>query len=315
MRQRLVRATLAVLLVLCLLAGVSTTALGQSPFTLAVLHTGDTHAHIESFTPSGQALQGGVARRYTAIQGIRAEGGNVLLVDAFQGTLFFNQWQGEEEAYFMNALGYQAMAIGNHEFDSGPGTLGSFIRSVDFPVLAAFENGVFEYEQGTGRFPQVGGLRFAFDPSAPVGSRVTAVEIENGDGSFSPLDPARPYRVVTNDFVRKGGDGYTVFAEHASDVYDGGAVLADAVADYVPQNSPVKPAIEGRIVVGALESSQQAVTVIVTPAPHRVAEATVAALLPTTGAASADVASLPWLACGGALLAFGAAAWRRVRAA
>ena len=83
---------------------------------------------------------GGVARRYTAIQQVKAEGGNVLLVDAgdpFQGTLFFNYWQGQEAAYFMNALGYQAMAIGNHEFDSGPPTLARFIEDADFPVLGA----------------------------------------------------------------------------------------------------------------------------------------------------------------------------------
>jgi subtilisin family serine protease len=107
-------------------------------FTL--LHTNDTHARLEPFQPWGEPVQGGVARRYTAIQEVKAEGRNVILLDAgdaFQGTLYFNVWQGEEEAYFMNALGYQAMAVGNHEFDSGPAALADFIDLADFPVLSA----------------------------------------------------------------------------------------------------------------------------------------------------------------------------------
>ncbi len=63
-------------------------------YTLTVLHTNDTHANILPCTTTcNNGNLGGVARRYTAIQQVRAEGGNVLLVDAgdyFQGTLFFN---------------------------------------------------------------------------------------------------------------------------------------------------------------------------------------------------------------------------------
>jgi 5'-nucleotidase len=113
----------------------------DEPITLTILHTNDTHANIQPCmaTCNNQNL-GGVARRYTAIQQVKAEGGNVLVVDAgdpFQGTLFFNYWQGQEASHFMNALGYEAMAIGNHEFDSGPPALARFIEDADFPVLGA----------------------------------------------------------------------------------------------------------------------------------------------------------------------------------
>lgn len=113
----------------------------DEPITVTILHTNDTHANIQPCmaTCNNQNL-GGVARRYTAIQQVKAEGGNVLVVDAgdpFQGTLFFNYWQGQEASHFMNALGYQAMAIGNHEFDSGPPALARFIVDADFPVLSA----------------------------------------------------------------------------------------------------------------------------------------------------------------------------------
>jgi 5'-nucleotidase/UDP-sugar diphosphatase len=504
------------------------TAWADEPITLTILHTNDIHAHLESFEPSNQPLQGGVARRYTAIQQVKAEGGNVILVDAgdaFQGTLFFNQWHGEEEAYFMNALGYQAMAVGNHEFDFGPATLASFIKKADFLVLsanvdasaepalaglipaytvldvasekigvfglttedtafnsspgpnvvfedatesarqvvaeleaqginkivalthlgysvdltlaaavdgidvivgghshtllggmegavgpyptvvtspagdtvlivhayewggylgnlevtftadgkvesysgepifidesiaedaeiaaavaefaapiqelkamvvgqttvnlegtkellrtqetnlgnlicdatlwktaaentqiciqngggirasippgdvtmgqvlevlpfgnliatfglkgsdvwAALENGVSLYEEQEGRFPQVGGLKYTFDPSQDAGSRIVSVEVKNPDGTYSPIDLDAVYKVASNNFMRGGGDGYDVFAENAIDPYDAGAVLADAVAEYIGNQSPVSPAVEGRITQG-----------------------------------------------------------------
>ena len=516
---------LSTLMLITLMLSFTPTAWADGPITVTILHTNDTHAHLESFEPWGQPVQGGIARRYTAIQQVKAEGGNVILVDAgdaFQGTLFFNQWQGEEEAYFMNALGYQAMAVGNHEFDSGPAALANFIQQANFPVLsanvdtsaepeladlikataileiggeqiglfglttedaafisspgdnvvfndaitsaqaavaelegqginkiialthqgysadlalaaavdgidvivcghshtllgsmedaagayptvatspnggtvlivsayewgkylgrldvtfdadgkvesyegapifidesiaedeaiaadvatyaapiedlkativgqatvdldgtrelvrsqetnmgnlicdamlwktavegtqiciqngggirasispgdvtmgqvlevlpfgnqiatfgltgadvwAALENGVSEFEEQAGRFPQVGGLKYTFDPGQEAGSRIVSVEVKNADGSYAPIDLGAVYKLVSNDFMRGGGDGYDMFADNAINAYDSGAVLADAVAEYIGANSPVSPAVEGRI--------------------------------------------------------------------
>lgn len=510
------RATLSVILALAtvlLLAVLFVPGVAaDEPITLTILHTNDTHANIQPCmaTCNNQNL-GGVARRYTAIQQVKAEGGNVLVVDAgdpFQGTLFFNYWQGQEASHFMNALGYQAMAIGNHEFDSGPPALARFITDADFPVLsanidasaqvsltgliepytiiemggeqigvfglttedttfisspgpdvtfadvtataqatvaalqgmginkivalthigytpdlalaaavsgidvivgghshtplgtmpgaqgdyptvvnspagepvlvvsawewgkylgrldvtfdamgvvesyngapilidasipedpaiaadvdtfyapvqqlantvigetellldgnrpvvrsresnlgnlicdamlwkttgagsqicitngggirapinagditvgnvltvlpfgnqiatlgltgadviAALENGVSRWENTDGRFPQVGGMRYSFDPQRPAGSRILSAEIMGADESFSPIDPAAVYTVVTNDFMRRGGDGYTVFRDNAIDPYDSWAVMADSVMEYI----------------------------------------------------------------------------------
>jgi 5'-nucleotidase len=498
--------TTLLLLALVLIPAVS----ADDPFTLTVLHTNDTHARIESFTEGG-VVQGGMARRYTAIQQVKAEGGNVLLVDAgdyFQGTLFFNYWQGQEAAYFMSALGYQAAAIGNHEFDSGPPALANYINAVDFPVLganidasaqvsltgliepytiievggesigvfglttedttfisspgpdvvfndvtttaqatvdalaamgvdkivalthigydfdkplaaavsgidiivgghshtplgpmpnaqgdyptvvtsltgepvlivsawewgrylgrldvtfddmgivqsyngapifidasipedpdiaaavavfaepieelratvigattvdldgarrnvrsketnmgnlicdallwktkgagsqicitngggirasietgdvtvgdvltvlpfgnqvatlgltgtdllAALENGASRWEFGDGRFAQVAGMRYSFDPEQPAGHRILSAELQNADGSFTPVDPDEIYIIVTNDFLRRGGDGYTMFRDNAIDPYDTWAVMADSVIEYI----------------------------------------------------------------------------------
>lgn len=491
-------------------------ALADEPITVTILHTNDTHANIEPcMATCNNANLGGVARRATAIQQVQAEGGNVLLLDGgdyFQGTLFFNYWQGQEAAHFMTALGYQASGIGNHEFDSGPPALANFINAVPFPVTSAnidasaqvsltgliepytvlqtggqsigvfgltteetpiisspgpdvlftdhvaaaqatvavlqgmginkivvlshlgydvemalaaavpgidvivgghshtplgpmpgaigpyptvvnsptsepvlvvsawdwgrylgrldvtfnaagvvdtyngapilidssipddpaiaadvviwkepilalqntvigasdvflngnrpdvriqetnlgnlicdallwktqgtgsqicitngggirtsipagdvtmgqvltvlpfgntvatlgldgeyvidaLENGVSQWSTGTpgGRFAQVGGLRYSFDPNRAVGDRILSAEIQNPDGSFSPIEPGTIYQVVTNDFMRRGGDGYSVFVDHAINPYDTWAVMADTVVEYIQQ--------------------------------------------------------------------------------
>jgi len=540
------------LLVVALLLSLSVLAVGQQAvpagaqggdgFTLTVLHTNDVHSRIDEFDKRGNtcdedekaedACFGGVARRQTMINQIRAEMPNVILVDAgdqFQGTLFYTQYKGGAAQEMMNTLGYNAMAVGNHEFDDGPGTLGSFVRGVNFPVLssnmdvsaepelagsiqpstildvngekvgvigvttvdtgilsspgdnvafndavasaqaavdeltaqgvnkiialthigygpdqelaaaltgvdvivgghshtllsntdedaagpyptvvnaadgnpvlivtngafakslgdlnvtfnadgvvteysgdpilldssvaqdpdiqarvealaapvkalteqvigqaavdldgdrtscrfgecvmgnlitdamlwqtqsegtqiaiqngggirasisagdvtvgdvltvlpfgnlistfelsgadvvAALENGVSRAEnpenEGTGRFPQVAGLRYTWSPDQPVGSRILSVEVKNPDGSYSPIDLTATYKVVSNDFMRNGGDGYEMFTT-AANAYDFGAALDAAVQDYIAAFGPVAPELEGRITQG-----------------------------------------------------------------
>lgn len=534
-----------ILVLLVLLAGVlgtaPDTAVAQdSGYSLTILHTNDVHGRVAEFDGFGSTCSdedaaegncfGGVARRATMIDQIRSEVDNVILVDGgdqFQGTLFYTQYKGGAAERFMNALGYDAMVVGNHEFDDGPGTLGSFARGVNFPVLgtnvdvsnepelagdienytvldvggeqigivgyvtedtanlsspgpnvvfnniessveeavtelenmginkivalshagfgrdqevaaavdgidvivaghtntylsntdedasgpyptvvdspsgtpvlivsdytwgmylgrlnvtfddngvptewngnpilldssvqkdpdieaqvqemnaplqelrneiigsasvdlngdratcrfeecnlgnliadaivwatssegtqiafqngggirasipageisrgdvlevlpfgntiatfqlsgsdvvAALENGVSRAEnpdnEGTGRFAQVSGLRYTWNPEQPVGSRIVSVEVQNADGTYSPIDPNATYNVAANNFMRTGGDDYTVFAENAINPYDFGDPLDEAVADYIAANSPVAPDVEGRI--------------------------------------------------------------------
>jgi 5'-nucleotidase len=509
-------------------------------FSLTIIHTNDIHGRIDQFlevgsrcTPADAAENrcvGGVARRATIIKQVRAEGGNVLLLDGgdqFQGTLFYTKYKGEEAATFMNMLGYDAMAVGNHEFDDGPANLARFIEMVNFPVLsanidatddpdlagrippytvvevggtqigvvgitteetsilsspgahvkflniertvqaavdeltvqgiqiiiavshagyareqqvaravrgidvivgghshtllsntdpaalgpyptvikspdgspvlvvtdfqwginlgrldltfdsqgvaqswsgapihlgssvamdaevqalvetfraplnelqqtivgettdlldgdrascrfgectmgdfvsdailwstasegvqiviinggsfrssivqgditlgnilevlpfsntistfelsgqdviAALENGVSRahsaINEGTGRYPQVAGLRYSWSPDKLPGERILRVEVQNADGTFTPIDPKATYKIATNDFLRRGGDGYSVFAEKAKNAYDAGANLEDVVAAYVETHSPIKPSLDGRI--------------------------------------------------------------------
>jgi 5'-nucleotidase len=114
-------------------------------------------------------------------------------------------------------------------------------------VIAALENGVSQVEQGAGRFPQVAGIRFTWDGSKEAGKRIVSVEVKNADGSFSPIDPNATYKVVSNDFMRRGGDGYVVFQNNAVNPYDGGAPLDQVLQDYIKANAPIKPEVENRI--------------------------------------------------------------------
>jgi 5'-nucleotidase len=143
--------------------------------------------------------------------------------------------------------------------DAGEVTMGEVLTVLPFlntlstfqtdgaTVLAALENGVSQLEDKAGRFVQVAGLTYAFDPAAPVGSRISDVMVREGD-AWVPLDPARTYGVVTNNYVRNGGDGFKMFATNAQNAYDYGPDLADVTAEYLAAQGDYKPYTDGRIV-------------------------------------------------------------------
>jgi len=110
-------------------------------------------------------------------------------------------------------------------------------------LLAALENGVSQVEKVAGRFPQVSGLVFTYDPKQAVGQRVISVEVGG-----APLDPAKTYTLATNDFIIAGGDGYSMFKDakvllNARDA----KLLANDVMVYVRDKGEIAPKVEGRI--------------------------------------------------------------------
>lgn len=132
-------------------------------------------------------------------------------------------------------------------------------------VIQALENGVSAVSVAdgmisrsglNGRFPQVSGMRFTWDANAPVGSRITSVEVLNDAGEYEPIDPAATYVVGTNDFMLGGGDGYVQFAE-GSDLYAFGRPLDVAFQEYLAEIGTVSTLIDGRItLVGATIEAQ-----------------------------------------------------------
>lgn len=139
--------------------------------------------------------------------------------------------------------------------DAGPITMGEVLTVLPFQntlstfqvtgatVLAALENGVSQIEEGAGRFPQVAGMSFAFDASKPAGARVSDVMVGG-----APIDPDKLYGVVSNNYVRNGGDGYAMF-KTATNAYDYGPDLADVTAEFLAEKGPFTPYTDGRISV------------------------------------------------------------------
>lgn len=109
---------------------------------LVILHTNDTHSHIDPVRTGKEAGLGGVIERAAYIDSVRAAvgKGKVLLVDAgdfSQGSSYFTLLKGDVETDCMNAMRYDVACLGNHEFDNGLDELARRVRRCDFPVVCA----------------------------------------------------------------------------------------------------------------------------------------------------------------------------------
>ena len=115
---------------------------------ITILGTSDLHGNIWGFSyeDSKETANNGMARVYTYVEEVRKENPNTILIDAgddIQGTIMtddiYNKIPDEEHPVItaMNYMGYDAMTLGNHEFNWGTGTAASILSQADFPVLAA----------------------------------------------------------------------------------------------------------------------------------------------------------------------------------
>jgi 2',3'-cyclic-nucleotide 2'-phosphodiesterase (5'-nucleotidase family) len=109
-------------------------------------------------------------------------------------------------------------------------------------VWASLENGVSQVEQRAGRFPQISGIKATVDYNAPPGARITAIEVDG-----KPIDETRVYTVATNDFMVRGGDGYTALANPNATSDTGDKLLANDVMVYARKLGTVNAKIEGRM--------------------------------------------------------------------
>lgn len=116
----------------------SSFCVAQKPLTLTVLHTNDIHSHLEPTAIKGK-MYGGVARIASIVKDVKKKEKNVILLnagDCFQGTLYFNIFEGLAEAVLFSRMGFDASCVGNHEFDKGIPNLVEFCKRVNFPMLA-----------------------------------------------------------------------------------------------------------------------------------------------------------------------------------
>ncbi|CAN5375983.1 metallophosphatase [soil metagenome] len=113
-----------------------------SAHKLTILYTNDTHARLDPFPNNATQFAGlgGIARRANLINQIQKKEKNVLLLDAgdvFQGTPWFDVYGGEVDLKLMSEIRYDAMAVGNHEFDHGLQAFADAANKASFPILAA----------------------------------------------------------------------------------------------------------------------------------------------------------------------------------
>ncbi|MFD2786539.1 bifunctional metallophosphatase/5'-nucleotidase [Hymenobacter rubripertinctus] len=117
-------------------------AADSKPVRLTILHTNDMHSRIEPFPENAAqwAGMGGMARRAALIEQVRRQESNVLLLDSgdiWQGTPYFNFFQGELEYKLMSQMAYDASTLGNHDFDNGLEGLQKQLPHATFPFLIA----------------------------------------------------------------------------------------------------------------------------------------------------------------------------------
>ena len=102
---------------------------------LVVIHTNDMHGHYEVDEDSLGISSVKALKHY-----YQAQGASVLLLDAgdfSQGTNLVNYYDGLDAVHFLNAAGYDAVTLGNHEFDFGFDALQQMAQTAEFPILDA----------------------------------------------------------------------------------------------------------------------------------------------------------------------------------
>ena len=116
----------------------------QKVKTLEILHTNDTHSCILPLNPgladTVVAGRGGYVRRISMIEQERRKCPDLLLFDSgdfSQGSSFYTMFKGDVEVGLMNRMGYDAVTIGNHEFDFGLDNMARLFRMANFPVVCA----------------------------------------------------------------------------------------------------------------------------------------------------------------------------------
>ncbi len=116
-------------------------------YNISFYHINDVHAHLDQFSSSGtdctrpeRGCYGGYSRVKTVLKETRPSHPDSLLLnvgDEFQGTMFFSFYGGEKIANTLNQIGFDAMTLGNHEFDRGDDHLGQFLENLTFPIVSA----------------------------------------------------------------------------------------------------------------------------------------------------------------------------------
>lgn len=127
-----------------LMLAVSLTGEAKKEKQLVILHTNDTHSTImpvNALLPDTmKAGRAGALRRIVMLKEERGKNPDLLLFDSgdfFQGSAYYTLFKGDVEIGLMNRMGYDAVTIGNHEFDFGMEEMARVFRLATFPIVCA----------------------------------------------------------------------------------------------------------------------------------------------------------------------------------
>lgn len=202
---------------------------------LIILHTNDVHSRLEPFPMDGSRNEGlgGVAARAEQIRAIRSTGEQVLLLDSgdiFQGTPYFNFYNGEPEIKAMTAMGYDACTMGNHDFDGGIENFANQLRHASFPVLICnydFSQTPMEYHYQPYKIFEKGKIRVGV---TGVGIALEGLVPENKYGNTKYLEPIEQVSRVAEYLKRNKKCDLVVCLSHLGYKYANNTVSDEILA-------------------------------------------------------------------------------------
>ena len=201
---------------------------------ITILHTNDVHSHIEPFSSEHSEFpnQGGFERRSTLVNSIRNNNPNTLLFDAgdiFQGTPYFNFFNGELEFKLMSLLKYDAVTIGNHDFDNGITGLYEQMPKASFDFLISnydFSNTVLEGKTKNYKIYNKSGIKIGvFGLGIELEGLVTK-ELYKETKYLNPIEISRD---ISNKLKFEENCDLIICLSHLGYKYDN---LPDRICDY-----------------------------------------------------------------------------------
>jgi len=203
---------------------------------ITVLHTNDTHSHIDPWPQDGSRLAGlgGCAQRAALISRIRSQEEHVLLLDAgdiFQGTPYFNMYGGELEFKLMSRMGYDAATIGNHDFDAGLQGLLRQMPHANFPLLSAnydFSRTVLNGRVEPYRIFELGKVRVGV---FGLGVQLDGLVPSKLFGETRYIEPVKVANVIASQLKKDNACHYVICLSHLGYSYADGRVSDVTLAE------------------------------------------------------------------------------------
>ena len=208
---------------------------GERKHKLTILHTNDVHSRLEPFPMDGGKFegQGGVAARAAIIAQIRKEQEHVLLLDAgdiFQGTPYFNMYKGEPEIKALSMMGYDAVTMGNHDFDAGVEGFAKQLPHANFPVLTAnydFTNTPLDGKIQPYTIIKKGGLRIGI---FGLGVELSGLVSDNYFGNTKYNDPLPIAKRISEQLKKRESCDMVICLSHLGYEYDNNKISDKIIA-------------------------------------------------------------------------------------